>query len=214
MHDPSFTVAERESTAVLMRRVAVLYSLWMLFWVPVILWSYGPQNFLWLCNVAKFIVLLGLWTGNRLLLSAQAGTLLLVGVFWTPDFLLGLASGGALANFTAYMFNPELSLLARITSLYHIVLPVVLLWVLWRLGYDGRGPWLQSGIAAILLPASWLLADPDRNINWLTEPLGIEQVWLSEPMFVAVMMICYPLLLFWPGHGLVVLLLRLLGRRT
>ncbi|MCP1677120.1 hypothetical protein J2T57_004294 [Natronocella acetinitrilica] len=191
---------------------AIGFSIWMLFWIPVILWSYGPQNFLWMCNLAQFVILYALWTGNRLLLSSQVGTVLLVGLIWTPDFLLGLASGGEWANFTGYMFNPENPLLARATSLYHIGLPLMLVWLIAHVGYDRRGPWLQTGFAVVILPLTWLLTEADRNINWLNEPLGVEQVWFPEPVFVLVMMVLYPALLFWPGHGLA-LFVRRLGRR-
>lgn len=195
-----------------LRRAAIAFSLWMVFWIPVILWGYGPQNFLWLCNIAQFLVLYSLWTGNRLLLSSQAGTVVMVGIFWTPDFLLGAISGGAWANFTAYMFNPENPLLARATSLYHIFLPVLIVWALHRVGYDRRAPLLQTALAVVVLPATWLLTEAERNINWLTEPMGIEQVWMPDPAFVLLMMFLYPLLLFWPGHGLVLLVRRILAR--
>ncbi|WP_290652281.1 hypothetical protein [Aquisalimonas sp.] len=196
-----------------LRTVALVFSAWMVFWVPVISWSYGPQNFLWMCNLAQLIILGALWTRQRLLLSSQVGTVLLVGVVWTPDFLLGLISGGAWASFTGYMFDPDLPLLARATSLYHIFLPVLAVWLVHRVGYDRRGPWLQSCVGAVAIPVTWLITDPDRNINWLSEPLGIEQVWFPEPAFVVAMMILYPVLLFWPGHWLTLLLLRWLGQR-
>ncbi len=196
----------------LLRRAAAAFTVWMIFWTTVILWAYGPQNFLWLCNIAQFIVLYSLWTGNRLLLSSQAGTVVFVGLFWTPDFLLGAASGGAWAAFTEYMFNPERPFLARATSLYHIFLPILILWALHRIGYDHRGPWLQTALAVVVLPATWLFTEAERNVNWLTEPAGVEQVWMSDPVFVLVMLVLYPLLLFWPGHGLVLLVRRLLTR--
>lgn len=193
------------------RTATLAFSAWMLFWVPVIFWSYGPQNFLWMCNIAQLIVLVALWTRQCLLLSSQVGTVLLVGVVWTPDFLLGLISGGEWASFTGYMFDPELPLLARATSLYHVFLPALAVWLVYRVGYDRRGPWLQTCVGAVAIPLTWLVTDPDRNVNWLWEPLGIEQVWLPGPVFVIAMMILYPALLFWPGHWLALLLLRWLG---
>jgi hypothetical protein len=206
-------MTETDSTPhCLPRGAATGFSIWMLFWVPVILWSYGPQNFLWICNLAQFIVLLALWTPSRLLLSSQTGTVLLVGVVWTADSMLGLASGGAWARFTDYMFDPGLPLLARAASLYHVFLPAFLIWMVHRAGYDGRGPWLQTAIAAIVLPATWLLTDPEWNVNWLNAPLGLEQVWLPDGVFTGVMVLLYPLLLFWPGHRLAVFLLARLPR--
>lgn len=195
-----------------LRRVAAGFTVWMVLWAGVILWAHGPQNFFWLCNIAQFIVLYSLWTGHRLLLSSQAGTVVFVGLFWTPDFLLGAVSGGAWANFTGYMFTPDIPLLARGASLYHIFMPVLVIWAVQRLGYDRRGPWLQTVLALAVLPATRLFTEPERNINWLTAPLGIEQVWMPDTAFVAVMMLLYPLLLFWPGHGLVLLIRRMLAR--
>lgn len=195
------------------RRARLGFTAWMLVWVPVILWSYGAGNFFWTCNLAQFLILWALWTHNRLLLSSQVGTVLLVGVFWTPDFLLGVVTGGDLANFTAYMFDPDLPLLGRATSLFHIALPVLAVWLVYRVGYDRRGPWLQSVLTVAVLPLTWLLTDPERNVNWLQRPLGVEQVWLPEPAFVVVMMILYPVLLFWPGHLLTRFLLRRAGPR-
>ncbi|MCC5809731.1 MAG: hypothetical protein JJU06_05095 [Ectothiorhodospiraceae bacterium] len=195
------------------RGVALGFTAWMLFWVPVILWAYGAANFLWLCNVAQFIILYVVWRGNRLLLSSQAGTVVLVGVVWTADFLLGVVSGGDWAAFTNYMFNPDNPLLARATSLYHIGLPVLMIWLLLRMGYDRRGPWLQTALGTAVVATSWLFADPERNLNWTVSPFGLEQVWLPEPVFIVALLVAYPLLLYWPGHGLVLLLLRLFGKR-
>ena len=199
---------DREGPPGRLRPLAIGLGLWLCVWVPVILWSYGPQNFLWLCNVAQFVLLVGLWRGDRLLISSQAGTVVLVGLVWTPDFLLGLATGGELALMTAYMFNPDLPLLARVTSLYHIGLPVLVLVALRRCPYHRRGPWLQSALAAGVLPLTWLVTDPQRNINWLHAPAGLEVVWLSGPGLVLLALFLYPLLLFWPGHWLITALAR------
>jgi len=184
----------------------------MAAWVPVILWAYGPQNFLWLCNLAQFLVLYALWRGDRLLLSSQAGVVCVVGLVWTADFLLALATGGRSATFTAYMFNPALPLLARAISLYHLGLPLFVLWLLHRAGYDRRGPWLQCLLGALAVVAGWLLTEPHRNINWVHAPFGIEQAWLPQPLYVAVLLVLYPVLLYLPGHYLVLAALRRLRR--
>jgi hypothetical protein len=180
----------------------------MAFWVTVILWAYGPQNFLWICNLAQFLILYALWRGDRLILSSQAGTVCLVGMVWTADLALALATGGGSATFTAYMFNPELPLLARGTSLYHVALPIFVLWLLRRTGYDRRGPWLQCAIGAVAVVSGWLLTEPHRNINWVHAPFEIEQVWLPAWLYVVLLLVLYPMLLYAPGHALVLLALR------
>jgi hypothetical protein len=195
-------------------RAAWGFSAWMAFWVPVILWAYGPQNFLWICNLAQFLILYALWRGDALVLSSQAGTVCLVGVVWTLDFVLALATGGRSATFTAYMFDPQLPLLARLSSLYHVGLPVFVLWQLRRSGYDRRGPWLQCVIGAVAVVGGWLFTEPHRNINWVHAPFGLEQAWMPEPWYVALLVLAYPVLLYWPGHGLVLLALGRHGRRA
>ena len=180
------------------------FSLWMIFWVSVVLTNHGPQNFFWLCNLAQFIILYVVWSGNRLLLSSQAGMVCLVGVVWTLDFIVALALGGnSLTGFTAYMFSDELALIARAVSLYHVFLPPLVLWLVWHIGYDSRGVWLQSGIGALAVIGGWLFTDPERNINWVHIVFGAEQAWMPEMAWVALLVVAYPLLIFLPGHFLI-----------
>ncbi len=179
------------------------FTLWMLIWVPLIWWAYGPQNFLWLCNLALFLVLYAVWAGNRLVLSSQAGMVTLIGIVWTLDLLVGLIMGGSPTGATAYMWDESLPLAARLASLYHVALPIFLLWCLVRLGYDRRGPWLQCLIGSVGILGGWLLTEPERNINWIFEPFGMEQVWFPEPVYVALVLLAYPLMIYLPGHYLV-----------
>lgn len=183
--------------------IRVAFTAWMLFWIPMVLWVYGPQNFLWLCNLAKFVILCALWTNNSLLVSSQAGTVSLVGAGWLLDLIPALITGGETAVFTGYMFNPEIPLIARVVSLYHVALPVLVIWLCVRIGYDSRGPWLQSLIGALAIIATWLLTEPYRNINLIWQPPGPEVAWLPTPAIVVAAVILYPLLLYFPGHWLV-----------
>ncbi len=205
----AFSLADGDSVY---RGVALAFTVWMLIWVPIVLWAYGPQNFLWLCNLAQFVLLYALWRGDSLAASSQAGVVVLVGFVWTLDFTAGLMSGGRLAVVTVYMFNPDLPLLARATSVYHIWLPVLTLWLVWRLGYDRRGPWLQSGIGAFALLGTLALTEPERNINWVWSPFGVEQVWAHDPVYVLLLLVVYPVVLYLPGHWLVKTVLRWLSR--
>lgn len=173
-------------------------------WVLVVITTHGPQNFFWLCNLAQFIILYSIWRGNRFLLSSQAGMVCLVGIVWTMDFIVALALGGrSLTSATAYMFSDDLALIARAVSFYHLFLPPFLLWLLWRIGYDHRGVWLQCGIGAVGLVGGWLFTDPERNINWVHQLFGAEQVWLPDLIWVVLLIVLYPLLIYLPGHYLV-----------
>lgn len=192
----------------------IAFTVWMAVWVSIILSNQGPQNFFWLCNMAQFLILYGVWTGNRLILSSQAGMVTIVGTAWTLDFTTGLLAGGnSPLGFTAYMFSDELSLIARGSSLYHVGVPPFLIWLLWHVGHDRRGPWLQCLIGAAGILGGWLVTEPYRNLNWVYEPAGIEQVWMPTPAFVGLLLVLYPLILFFPGDWLVRSILARMGRR-
>lgn len=197
-------------TAFTYRAVTVAFTAWMVFWVPTILWSYGPQNFLWLCNISQFVYLYALWRRHALLASSQAGLLLIVGGVWTADFLGGVATGGQSAVMTHYMWLDEIPLIARLSSLYHIFLPVLAVFLVATLGYDRRAPWLQTGIGTVALAFTALFTEPYRNVNWLYAPFNIEQVWMPHGVYVLLVALAYPVLLFWPGHFLMLGLLRVL----
>jgi hypothetical protein len=179
------------------------FTVWMLVWVPVVLAAQGPQNFWWLCNLAQFILLYAIWRSNRLLISSQAGTVVLVGLFWTVDFVGALAFGQSPFGITAYMFNDQLPLSLRMTSTYHIWLPFFVLWLCrWR-GYDRRGPWLQCAIGTAAIVGGWAFGDPERNLNYTTAPFGIEPVWLPQALFIPLLCLATAVLVYLPGHWIV-----------
>ncbi|MCC5871721.1 MAG: hypothetical protein JJU22_04935 [Gammaproteobacteria bacterium] len=190
--------------------VRIGYSAWMVFWVAVVLWAYGPANFFWLCNAAQFLLLWSVWREDRLILSSQAGVVVLIGIIWTADLLLALLLGGrSLTGITSYMFDPDFPLLARIVSLFHVGLPVFVLWLCLRLGYDRRGWWLQCGLAAVLMIAGYLLTDPERNINYAVAPFHMEQVWVPHWLYLLALAAVVQPLIFVIGHLLVSWLLGL-----
>jgi len=179
------------------------FTLWMLFWVPVVLTTQGPQNFWWLCNLAQFILLYSVWTSDRLLISSQAGTVVVVGVAWTIDFAGALVTGSSPFGITTYMFNPDLPIALRATSTYHIWLPVFVVWLCRRQGYDARGFRLQCMIGTAAIVGSWMFGEPMRNLNYTIAPFGIEQVWLPQAIYIPVLCVATALLLYLPGHFIV-----------
>jgi hypothetical protein len=179
------------------------FTLWMLFWAPNMLLVQGPQNFLWLCNAAMFLILYALWTDNRFILSSQAGTVVLVGLVWSLDLLVSLLAGAPVTGLTAYMFNPELAMSVRLSSLYHVGLPPLVLWALLRTGYDVRAWRLQCALGALLVVGSWVWTEPYRNVNWVYQPFGLEHPPLPVVAWVVVLLLAYPLIIYFPGHLLV-----------
>lgn len=183
--------------------IRIAYTVWMAAWVPIILHYTGPQNFWWLCNVALFIVLYSVWTGERLLLSSQVGTVTVVGGVWTLDLLVGLFLGHSPTGTTAYMFDPDYAVVHRLSSTYHVWLPVLTIWMCRRRGYDARGPLLQCAIGSAAIVGGWWFGDPARNLNYTRAPFGIEQVWLPDAAWIPLLCAATAALVYLPGHFLV-----------
>jgi hypothetical protein len=177
----------------------VVYTLWMAVWVPAYWIDLGAANFLWLCDLANFVVGLAIWLESPLLFASQALSVLLIQILWTIDFFTRLALGFHPIGGTEYMFDAAKPLFMRLLSLFHLWMPVLLVWAVWRLGYERRGLKLQTAIAWTVLPLS-LLPDPERNINWLHAPFEIPQTWVPTWVFLVICMAAHPLLVYLPTH--------------
>lgn len=178
------------------------FTVFVLLWIPLVLATRGWQNLLWLCDLANILVLAGLWLESRLLLSSQLVATLLIGLAWTLDLLTALVAGFHPFAATLYMFDDRLSLALRLSSLFHLAVPLLLLFAVTRLGHDRRGWRLQTLICWAVLPLTAWLTDPERNINWVEAPFGIEQVWLPDWLYVLACMLVYPLVLYLPTEAL------------
>ena len=189
----------------------VAYSLWFLAWLPVYWTQHGPANLLWLCDVANIVVLLALLLESPLLFSSQATGVLLIQAAWMIDFFGRLALGFHPIGGTEYMFDSSQALWVRAMSLFHLFVPILLIWAILRLGYDRRGWRLESILCWLILPASFVAAPPSDNLNWLWSPFGIEQTVMSAPSYLLFCMFAYPVVIFWPTHRL---LLRWARRRN
>lgn len=173
----------------------------MLIWVPVYWIQIGPANFLWLCDVTNFVILVGLWAESALLLSAAACGAFLIQSIWCLDFFSRLIFGVHALSGTEYMFDPAEPLWLRSLSLFHVAVPILLIYCVKRLGYDRRAFAFQSALAAIVLPLSFL-PDKERNLNWVWKVFGVEQTWMPPWAWLLVCLLAYPLLIFWPIHQL------------
>lgn len=138
--------------------VKVFCTLFLFVLVPVYWADYGPANFLWFCDAGLVVTTIGLWLESPLLISMSAVALAAPQGVWAIDFL----SGGRLLGISDYMFNPDLPLFIRFLSTFHLWLPILLVWLTWRIGYDRRAAVFQSLLLVALLVASYLLTDPRR----------------------------------------------------
>lgn len=181
------------------------FTAFVLLWVPVYVRDLGPQNFLWLCDFANLMILLGLWLESPLLLSSQLISVFAIGVLWTIDFCSAYFFGMHPLGATQYMFNPEIALQVRLFSLFHGGVWVLVAFAVYRVGYDARGWRLQTIICWLLLPASFFLTEPVRQINWVWGLFGAQQQWVPGWVWLVICMLAYPLVVYLPTHGLVLL---------
>ena len=181
------------------------YAVWLAAWVPLYWIRNGPENFLWLCDVANFVVGLAVFRESALLVASQATGVLLIQTLWVIDVLGRAAFGRHPIGGTEYMFDPSSPLWLRLLSLFHAVMPALLLWLLKRLGYDRRGWRLQALFSAVILPWSWLVSTPAENLNWVWRPFGLEQRLVPPAVWVALCVVLYPLVLYYPTHRLILL---------
>lgn len=184
------------------------YTAFMAVLVPVYWRYYGPTNFLYFCDICLFVTLAGIWLESPLLISMCAVGLLLSQTYWCIDFVVNLF-GVSLSGVTDYMFKPEASLFLRALSLYHGWIPFVLVYLVWKLGYDRRGFWAWTLLVWIVLPVCFFLLPPPRpdpglipvNINYVW---GLRdtaaQTWVHPYVWLAGLMIGMPLVLFLPTH--------------
>src|SRR5204863_4475698 len=109
------------------------YTLFVCVLVPIYWKQYGPANFLWFSDIALLALVPALWLENTLLASMMAVSIVFFEAIWNIDFFTRLAAGKSLIGLSAYMFDPKIPLFIRLLSLFHIALPLLLLWTLHRL---------------------------------------------------------------------------------
>jgi hypothetical protein len=174
--------------------------LWLAVWGPTYAVVYGFGNFLHLCDVAVILTCVGLWRGSALLLSMQALTSILIDLAWDLDFAWRAATGSHLLGGTEYMWDPKYRLWVRLLSLFHLVLPVLLLWALRRAGYDRRALILQSALGLVLIAAARILG-PDANVNFAWRDPFFHRSWGPAPLHVAVIFGGLLAIVYGPTHA-------------
>ena len=181
-------------------QLKVVYTLWIAIWIPSYLLNYEPTNLLWMCDVANILLLFAICLELPLLLSAQAVAVLLVQVVWSVDFFSALLFDVHVIGGTEYIFDTNYPLWLRAMSLFHVAVPPLLLWCLYKMGYDRRGVKLQTLIIWLILPVTFFFGVPDENVNWLWGAFGRPQTWMPPAAFLGVMMLAYPIIVFYPTH--------------
>jgi hypothetical protein len=186
----------------------IVYTLFVCALVPIYWRQYGPANFLWFSDIALLAMVPALWLENALIASMMAVSITFFETVWNLDFFFRLATGKSLIGLTAYMFDPKIRLFIRGLSFFHIVLPVIVLWAVYHLGYDRRAFLWQTVVALIVLPLSYLISNPHENVNWIYGFGERPQTILPRPVFMILLLLLFPLVVYLPTHLLLAKLFR------
>jgi hypothetical protein len=173
--------------------------------VPYYLQQYGPTNFLWFCDVALIVTLVGIWTESRFLISMASVAIVFPQLMWVADFCVRATTGGHLIDMTEYMFDPENPLFVRCLSAFHDWMPFLLLWLVAKLGYDRRAVLAQTVLCSAVLLTAFLVLDgpngPAGNVNKIFGPNdAVAQTWMPHTTWLGVLMFAYPVIVYLPSH--------------
>jgi hypothetical protein len=187
----------------------LLFTAFMAVLVPNYWRNYGPTNFLYFCDVSLFLTLLALWTEKPIFASMACVGILLPQLLWMVDFLLLLVNV-KFAGLTAYMFDEKNPPFNRSLSFFHFWLPILLVWIVWRLGYDRRAvrhwtplAWVLMLTSFFFIPAARAAGDSPNlpvNVNYVYGLGAAPQTWMPAWAWLVVLLIGMPALIYWPTH--------------
>jgi len=180
--------------------IKIAYTVQLAVILPVYAVVWGWRNFLWFSDIALIGTGIALWQGSAMLASMMALAVLLPELLWSASYFGRLLFGIRVTDLAGYMFDSSKPRFVRALSLFHVVVPAVLIWMLHELGYDPHAFVAQTLLAWVVLPLTYAVTTPaDENINWVRGPDKLQRrvpplVWL------AFLMLAFPLGLYLPTH--------------
>lgn len=213
--------------------IKIAYTAFMAVMIPVYLKNYGIGNFLYFCDVAAVLTLVGMWLESPLILSAMLVGAFIPQMLWVVDFMAEV-SGFQLTNMTSYMFSADNPFFLRFLSFFHFWLVFLLIYFVWCVGYDKRGLPVWMGIAWVLLTVCYVwmpppspvrdpvtkqqLRDPNQpaNVNYVFGPTAEEkaQTWMEPNAYFALYMVVLMVGIYPPTHLLLWWLMPPAGKPT
>lgn len=176
------------------------YSIFVAWVIPIYWKQYGPANYLWFSDVALILLVPALWLESKLFFSALAVSVVLLELLWNVDFFVRLLTRSQLVGLSDYMFDSTISRSIRALSLFHVFLPAILIWYVYRLGYDSQAFLVQTFSAWVVLLLSFFLTKPKDNINWVYGFGKKPQTRLPKVIHLLLLMLGLPVLVYLPSH--------------
>lgn len=178
--------------------IKIVYSLFVCILIPIYWKHWGPANFLWFSDIALIVNVPALWLENSLLASMMAVGVLLPEIYWNFELLMRILTGKKFTDLTGYMFDEKRPLFLRLLSLFHVILPPVLILMLIELGYNEKAIFWQTGFAGLILWLCYRYTPSSENINWA---FGFGRLRKQQSSLVPFVMLCFYLLaIYLPTH--------------
>lgn len=98
------------------------------------------------------------------------------------------------------MFDSRRPRFMRALSLFHVILPPLLIWLVARLGYDERAFAAMTLLSTIVLPLTYVTTKPAHNINWVHGWGTTRYAGLPPLAYLALIMLAFPLVIVLPTH--------------
>jgi hypothetical protein len=172
---------------------------WLIAWIPAYWRCWGWQNFFHLCDIAVILSCLGIIFGNRLLISSQMLATVVPGVIWSLDAGWRVFFHHNLIGGTEYLWDATVPLWVRMLSLFHIGLPILLLALCARIGYDRRALAFQSLVTFVLfLISRWMGAE--ANLNYVFIDPIFHRALRPAPIHFAIIIAGTVILFYLPAH--------------
>ena len=168
--------------------------------------TWGWANFLWFSDIALILSVPALWFESPLLASMMALAVLLPDGLWIVSFFWQLATGRRLIGLADYMFDATKPLWLRALSLFHLWLPLLLLWTVARLGYAPDALIGMTALCWMVLLICFFFTDPEENINWVFGFGGKRQSRRSARLHLSLTMVAFPALVYLPTHAMLLAL--------
>ncbi len=180
----------------------IAYTVFVAILVPVYWRKWGVPNFLWFSDIALLLALPALWLEDNLLASMMAISILIPETGWNISYFMQLFTGKRIFSLTDYMFDSSKSLFLRALSLFHVFLPPMLLYMVWKLGYNSDALFYQILLCGIVLFTIFYFTDKKENINWAFGPGTEPQTQINPLLYLLLLFMGFVVVIYLPTHFL------------
>lgn len=150
--------------------VTVIYIVNILFWfiqagfkVYVLK---QPEQILWYSSAGLLLTTIAIYTENAFVMTSMFCALFVIEALWSLSLVTQILFGFNLFHITEYLFSPHYSVVRRIVSLYHFLIPISLVILVLKLRRVSLYGWIGAAIFGLFFAyASYFFPNNHSNVN-------------------------------------------------